>query len=118
MLEMNTIALATDYVAASNAHDLDRIEHMLAQDAIYHSSRVGDHEGNKSIRIMMDGFFSGFPDAHWNVDDFLLEGDNGVAFAFVMTATEARSGKRIEREGLERIFFSFARKIARVEVDA
>ena len=116
MLEINSVELATNYVAASNAHDLEKIETMLAPDAVYHSERVGDHEGKESICQMMEGFFAEFPDVHWDVGDYVRDGENGVAFRFFMTATEARSGQRIEREGLERIFFSFARKIARVEV--
>jgi len=118
MLGTKTISLAADYVAASNAHDLERIEKMLSEDAVYHSSRVGDHQGINAIRLMMEGFFMGYPDVHWAVENYSVEGDNGVSYNFVMTATEARSGERIVREGLERIYFSFAKKIARIEVDA
>jgi len=116
MLERQSLDLAVDYVAASNAHNVGEIADMLAPDAVYHSDRAGDHQGKESICHMMEGFFAEFPDVHWDVRDYILDGENGVTFQFFMTATEARSGQHIERQGMERIFFSFARKIARIDV--
>ncbi len=118
MPETSAIDLATEYVAASNAHDLDSIADILAADGVYQSSKVGEHRGAKAICMMMEKFFAGYPDVQWKVKEYHSVGTAGAAFDFFMTATDAQSGERIERRGHERIFISSEQKIIRVEVEA
>lgn len=55
---------------------------------------------------MMSDFFDRFRDAYWEVNEYRTIADNGVAFDFVMTGTDASSGECVKRLGLEKIFFT------------
>ena len=91
---------------------------LFTEDAVYTSSRVGAHHGRQAIGDMMAGFFAGFPDVHWSVDEVRPVAGNGVEFSFVMTATETATGTRIKRPDIERIFFADDGLITRLEVEA
>ena len=116
MNESEQIELAKAYVALSNAHRLDYILPMFADEAIYHSSYVGEFKGRNAIGEMMADFFSRFPDVRWSVQEYRHTGIGVVGFEFVMTATEALTGNRIERQGPEEIEFSDDGSINRLEV--
>ena len=98
--------LAKNYVTLSNNHDLARIKPLFAVDATYYSAYFGEYKGSDAIHAMMISFFERFPDAHWDVAEYLDIGNDGAEFAFTMTGTDASSNKRVERRGLERIYFT------------
>jgi SnoaL-like protein len=102
----HVIDLAKTYVSLSNRHQLKLIDAMFMDDATYHSSFFGEYKGRVAIYEMMVCFFARFPDVHWEVSDYRAIEDQGVEFAFVMTATDATSSERVERHGLERIYFT------------
>ena len=120
------IELAKAYVALSNAHRLALILPMFADQATYHSPHVGEFKGKAAIGEMMADFFSRFPDVHWNACEYTCKHWNAceytcaahaaVEFEFQMAATEAQSGKKIERGGSERIEFTDEGYILRLEV--
>jgi len=110
--------LARQYVGHSNAHDLDAIRAMLAPNARYSSSRVGEHSGADNIIAMMDGFFSDYPDVNWQVPEYRDENDSTVVFDFAMTATDAKSTEVIRRKGVERIEFDPVGLISWIDVQA
>jgi hypothetical protein len=99
------------YVAASNAHDLTRIEPMFAADAIYRSSGVGQHEGAPAIIAMMKTFFDANPDVHWDTSSFRVIEENGVEFDFVISLGGNSS------TGIERLFFDADNLIRLIEVE-
>ncbi|MCH9638222.1 MAG: nuclear transport factor 2 family protein [Betaproteobacteria bacterium] len=100
------IDLAKTYVSLSNRHQIKQIDTMFMEDATYHSSFFGEYKGRIAISEMMTSFFTRFLDAYWDVTEYLVIEENGVEFKFVMTATDAASGERVERHGLECIYFS------------
>ena len=111
---MNTadlIARTQAYVEASNDHDVERIAGMLADDASYSSSGVGEHEGAAAILAMNTTFFDANPDVHWQPENFRAVGDDGVAFDFVITIGGQPSS------GVERVYFHPDGRIRRVEVE-
>jgi len=65
----------------------------------------------------MAGFFERFADVHWDVMSYRYAAETQVEFAFIMTATEAQSGDKIERRGLEQIEFSEDGFISRISVN-
>ena len=110
------IGLAKTYVNLSNRHQLKLIEPMFMGDAIYQSAFFGEYKGRIAIHEMMVSFFARFSDAHWDVTEYRETNDQGVEFEFVMTATDAASGERVERHGLERIYFASDGLISRITV--
>lgn len=113
---MNVMALAKHYVARANAHDLDGCESMFADGMIYVSDGVGAHHGRAAIRRMMDEFFGARPDVRWEDGPYRRAGPDAVAFDFIMTGTDPKSGKPFRRVGVETIFFNRHGRIARIEV--
>ena len=114
--ETERLELTKAYVALSNAHRVELVLSMFAEDASYHSPNVGVFDGKNAIGDMMREFFSRFPDVHWHVGDYESTPAGSVRFKFVMVATEAETGKRVQRSGAEEIEFSDDGFIRRLEV--
>lgn len=110
------IELAKAYVALSNAHRLELILSLFADQATYHSPHVGEFKGKAAIGEMMAEFFSRFPDVHWNTYEYTCTENEAVEFEFQMAAIEALTGRNIERGGIERIEFTDEGHIFRLEV--
>lgn len=106
MNKQQPIQWAKNYVVLSNDHNLALIQTLFAHNATYHSAYFGEYQGSGAIHAMMTAFLARFPDAHWEVMEYRAIEDNGVAFTFVMTGTDASSGERVKRQGLERIYFT------------
>ena len=115
--QIEQVELAKAYVALSNAHSLAFILPMFSDTAKYQSTNVGQFAGRKAIGEMMAAFFSRFPDVHWQVPNYRYAEKNRVDFEFIMTASEAHSGDRVERRGLEQIEFSEEGYISRISVN-
>lgn len=116
MHPQDPIELAKNYVALSNDHDLQRIRSLFATGATYYSAYFGEYRGSDAIHAMMTGFFTRFSDAHWEAAEYRCIEDHGVEFAFVMTGLDTSSGERVERQGLERIYFAADGLIRRIVV--
>lgn len=116
MNKKEPIELAKNYVTLSNEHNLARIKPLFAADATYHSDYFGEYKGSDAIYAMMLSFFNRFPDAHWEVTEYRSVENDGAEFTFVMTGTDASSGERAERHGLERIYFTQDRLIRHIAV--
>jgi hypothetical protein len=112
------VELAKAYVALSNAHQLSLVNQMFAEHASYDSTGVGLFEGRDAIANMMNGFFSQYPDVHWEARNYHCDTNQSVLFDFKMTATHANTGEKIYREGAEQISFSEQGLISRLEVKA
>jgi uncharacterized protein (TIGR02246 family) len=110
------IELAREYVRLSNAHELERIFPMFAEDAVYISKIVGSFEGREAIEAMMRGFFAKIPDVRWEVAEYALSGDREVSFDFVRHFSDPETGGPAQVQGHEVIVFSEAGLIERIEV--
>ncbi len=108
--------LAVDYVRASNAHDVEAIGKLLSPDAIYQSSNVGDFSGVDRILTMMARFFAKFPDVNWQAPIYVQATPTRIKFDFIMTATNAVTGEKILRQGLEYIDVGDDGLIVKIEV--
>ncbi len=100
------IEWAKHYVALSNDHNLPLIKPLFADDATYHSAYFGEYKGSDTIHTMMTGFFNRFSDAHWEVAEYRSIENSGVEFTFIMTGMDTSCGERVQRRGLERIYFT------------
>lgn len=103
------IRKAEAYVAASNAHDIARIQPMLAPECNYSSAGVGRHDGVEAIMTMMQSFFAANPDVHWRAENYRRRSDH-VVFEFVVTMGGQSAS------GVEEIHFDGAGQISRIMV--
>ncbi len=110
------VDLAKTYVALSNAHDLDAIFATFSPDIDYRTSQYGTFLGAAAVEEMMRGFFEHFPDAHWDADEWDRIDDVTARFSFRMTGTNAETGERVDRAGVETIGFDAQGRIDRVRV--
>ncbi len=108
--EAELIRKAVAYVSASNDHDLGSIQGMLAGTCRYESSGVGTHVGRDVILAMMESFFAGNPDVHWQASKYHLTEAACVEFDFVI------SMRGTQAAGVERLHFNAACEIELIEV--
>ena len=116
MNALEQIELAKAYVALSNAHRLELILPLFAEQAIYHSTFVGEFTGRSAIHAMMTDFFTRFPDVYWTVTEYRSVDERTVEFTFTMTATAAATGQAVQRQARETLEFTDAGLIARLSV--
>jgi hypothetical protein len=112
------IELAKAYVALSNAHALDLISKMFADNARYQSTRVGEFAGKAEIREMMEQFFKRYPDVFWSVNQYRYMAKGLIEFDFTLAANDAESGQLIESKGIESVQFNHAGLIDLILVSA
>jgi hypothetical protein len=117
MTDSELIALAKAYLELSNSHRVDLIMPMFAAGAGYSSSAMGEFRGRATIGDMMHDFLNKYPDAHWHATNFHCE-DHRVTFDFTLTATEASSGARLARSGVEEVEFTADGAIKKLTVEA
>lgn len=111
-LRHDAVSIAKVYVDLSNRHDVDRIGSLLTDDAVYRSERVGRFEGREAILEMMRGFFEGYPEVRWDVDEVVTQPDGSARFAYVI------SGSGLTGGGEETIRISPEGRITEIEVGA
>jgi len=80
-------SLVGRYVAAFNAHDLNALTEVIAQEYVQHNGRTG--QGLAGLQAAMKGYFDTFPDMHMQLDDLIADGDKVVA-RVTLTATHTR----------------------------
>jgi hypothetical protein len=115
MTDTELIELAKAYIALSNAHRVDLIMPMFTAGAGYTSDAAGEHRGRAAIGDMMHGFFSKYPDAHWQPTNFRCD-DHCVSFDFTLAATEVTSGDSLARSGVEEVEFTADGSIKKLSV--
>jgi steroid delta-isomerase-like uncharacterized protein len=95
---------------AFNAHDLDRIMSLFADDCVLEMPRGNQawgarFEGKENIRKALEGRFEGLPDVHYgNEQHFVDESANTGISKWTLTGTR-RDGQRIEVLGCD--FYTF-----------
>ena len=117
MTEIETIELARAYVALSNAHRNELIVPLFADDAVYSSSAVGEFHGPAAIGEMMRGFFTRYPDVSWSCENYSCS-CRRVSFDFSLQASDAETGERLQRSGVEHISYDDRGLIKKLEVMA
>jgi hypothetical protein len=111
------IRLAREYVELSNAHELERIFPMFAENAIYVSKVVGAFEGRDAIAAMMRGFFQRMSDVRWEVPAYAVSCERTVGFEFTRHFTDPEAGEASSVRGREIIEFDPDGRILRIEVE-
>jgi len=80
-----------DYLAAMNAHDLDKILTFFTDDAVYECIPMGKvSKGKKEIKDFLSNTFTNFPDFKLEMKSGFQAGDRGAS-EWVMSGTFAKS---------------------------
>src|SRR5688500_4712678 len=98
----------TELCAAFNAHDLDRIMALFADDCVLEMPRGNQpwgsrFEGKPQVRAALATRFDGIPDVHYGGDEHFVDGNNGMS-KWTVTGT-TREGKKLEVQGCD--FYTF-----------
>ena len=111
------IELTRHYHDALNALDMDAVEACFAPDAIYLSPGVGGRiEGRDAIMAAFRAYFDLYPD-QISQDDLIEAVCPGVVrTCWQLSATHARTGEAVHRQGDETISFDSDGLIAKIEV--
>jgi ketosteroid isomerase-like protein len=113
----DAVEIARRYVDLSNRHDVEAIGGLLADDAVYRSGRVGSYRGRDDILGMMRRFFRHYPDVRWEVEEYSLDPDGAVRFAYRISGG-ATTGETLNGGGAETIRLSKEGRIVEIEVSA
>ena len=110
------LALTGRYHTALNNFDFTAIEKMFAEDAEYHSSGIGGLYGRHAIMEAMKAYFREFSDQVSTNDSVELLNPTSVRAHWRLHATTKSSGRKVNRQGIENIYFNDKGLITTVEV--
>ena len=109
VMEKSDIRASLEELCAGfNAHDLDRIMNIFADDCILEMPR-GPHpwgaraEGKNAVRELLATRFEGLPDVHYGDDVHFVDGETGIS-KWKLTGTQP-TGQKIEVWGCD--FYTF-----------
>ena len=107
---MDIRSVLTELCDAFNAHDLDRIMALFAEDCVLEMPRGSEPWGSRfagkgAVRAALATRFSGLPDVHYGSDEHFVDeaAETGMS-KWTLTGTN-RDGKRIEVNGCD--FYTF-----------
>ena len=107
----NLAALLVDYTAALNRYDLETVESMFAENAVYVSPGLdGEIKGRAAIMEAFRRYFAEHPD-QVNVDE-----DTCVLDANTLQARWRLGSSKSKRSGTQRITFDSHGLISKIEV--
>jgi ketosteroid isomerase-like protein len=107
-MEIRPILL--ELCAAFNAHDLDRIMDLFADDCVLEMPRGSDpwgsrYKGKEAVRTALAGRFAGLPDVHYGNDEHFVDAAANTGMTKWLLTGTTRDGVRKEAQGCD--FYSF-----------
>ncbi len=83
------IQLASDYMAAWNAHDPDKAASFFAEDGVYFDVSVGTPQQGRQAALdnVIKVFIGAAPDCNWQLRGEPIATDEGVSFEWTFTGT-------------------------------
>jgi steroid delta-isomerase-like uncharacterized protein len=66
------------YEQVLNAHDLDAIDDLVAEDYVELDPQQGQAAGRNGLRQALAEFNEAFPDNHWHLDERIVDGEKIV----------------------------------------
>jgi steroid delta-isomerase-like uncharacterized protein len=100
----------TELCSAFNAHDLDRVMALFAEDCVLEMPRGSDpwgsrFQGKRAVREAIATRFAGLPDVHYGDEQHFVDAAAGAGMTrWTLTGTTS-AGARIEVRGCD--FYSF-----------
>jgi len=107
---MDIRAALKELCAAFNAHDLDRIMALFADDCVLEMPRGSKpwgsrFEGREKVRAALATRFEGLPDVHYGEEEHFVDEAAGAGMSKWLLTGTARDGERKEVQGCD--FYTF-----------
>jgi ketosteroid isomerase-like protein len=115
-MSLNPVAALIAYHAALDAHDVDVVETLMAEDATYESAGIGLVQGREAIISAMRKYFASHTDHHAWDDHVEQTGPQSARSIWHIKATNDATGEHYHRRGEEEVTFDAAGKMMRVVV--
>jgi uncharacterized protein (TIGR02246 family) len=114
---IDPVALLKEYHAALNNFDLDRVEHMFAEDAVYVSAGLnGMLFGRPAIMKAMRAYFNQYTDQISIDESIEVLTPNSARSKWRLSATHVATRQETNRKGTEVISFYNNGLINKIEV--
>jgi SnoaL-like domain len=115
-MSVDPVAALIVYHAALDAHDVDKVETLMATSATYESASIGLLEGRTVIIAAMRKYFAAHADHHAWDESVEQTGPHTAHAVWALAATNDATGEKYERRGTEDVTFDDAGKVLRVVV--
>ena len=117
-MTIDPVALLRRYHAALQPYDRAAVAGMFAPGAVYLSPGVnGRLEGRAAILAAFEAYFAEYPDQQAEDEEITSISPFAARAVWRLAAKSVTSGRRVERRGIERVFFDAGGLITRVEVE-
>jgi SnoaL-like domain len=114
-MSFDPVAALVAYHAALDAHDVDKVETLMAVNATYESAGIGLVEGRDAITSAMRKYFAAHSDHKAWDDQVEATGPCSARAAWQVKATTT-AGEKFHRNGLEDVWFDDHGKVVAVKV--
>ncbi len=115
-MSFDPVAAISAYHAALDAHDVDKVETLMAENATYESAGIGLVEGRDAILAAMRKYFAAHTDHHAWDDSAEQIGPRTARAVWQLKATNNATGEKYHRRGEEDVTFDEAGLVLRVVV--
>ena len=115
-MTFDPITALLNYHKAIDVHDIDLVQTMFAENAVYFSDGLGEVRGRDAIMAAMRKYFTGHPDHQSWDDEFVQTGPFSARSLWQLKATNRVTGDTVFRHGKEDIVFDNNGLIEQVKV--
>ncbi len=115
-MSFDPVVALVAYHAALDAHDVDKVEMLMAVNATYESAGIGLVEGRDAITSAMRKYFAGHSDHEAWDDQVEATGPRSARAVWQVKATSKASGEQFHRNGLEDVTFDDQGLVLKVKV--
>jgi ketosteroid isomerase-like protein len=115
-MNFDPVAALIAYHAALDAHDVDAVEKLMAENATYESAGIGLVEGRAAITSAIRKYFAAHADHHAWDDSVKQIGPRSARAVWQLTATNDATGEKYHRRGEEEVTFDDEGLVLRVLV--
>lgn len=115
-MSFDPVAALVAYHAALDAHDIARVETLMATNATYESDGIGLVKGRDAITTAMRAYFTATPDHQAWDDEVSKSGPRSARCHWRLKATNKQTGAVVERSGTEEVVFDEAGLVLHVVV--
>jgi len=107
---MDIRSTLVELCAAFNAHDLDRVMAVFADDCVLEMPRGNMHwgsrfEGREDVRRAIASRFEGLPDVHYGEEQHFVDAEANTGISKWLLTGTARDGTKVEVRGCD--FYTF-----------